>query len=120
MTAAIKKAFLLVIAQAWDANPPMHRVVNAAWIHAGNTPADDVRKYTDMAASVRARHIESQETLRVWLARNLPKMSDALFDGRPESVCFAIGMAETGSQKTARRTVSARSLDRKHDWNVCK
>lgn len=116
----IKKAFLAAIVQEWGANPPMVRVVEIAWRLSDADPVDDVRKYTDMAEAVRARYIEARASLRVWLARSLPRMSNALFDGRPDDVCLAIGMQETGSIRTARLTVRAREVDRRRDWNVCK
>jgi hypothetical protein len=91
----LKTAMLEALVQEWEGNARMNRVVELAWSMAGKKPADDVRKYTDLAAAVRARHIEGLTTVRIFVGRYLPKMGDALLDRRPRESCIAAGLRDT-------------------------
>ncbi len=108
------------IAQEWEGNSRMFRVVDLAWHMAGKTPASDERKYTDLAAAVKARHIEAMTTARIFVGRYLPKMGDALLDRRPRESCVAAGLRELGGTRTTTVKVMSRDLDKRHDWGTCK
>lgn len=116
----LKTAMLEALVQEWEGNARMNRVVELAWSMAGKKPADDVRKYTDLAAAVRARHIEGLTTVRIFVGRYLPKMGDALLDRRPRESCIAAGLRDLGGGATTTVRVKSRELGKKHDWSTCK
>ncbi len=120
MSYRLKSAMIDAIAQEWESNPRMNRVVELAWHLYGKPPADDVRKYTDLAKAVNAEYIAALSPVRVWVGKNLPRMGDALLDRRPREACVAAAMRELGGWATSRAPIRARSLDKRSDWGTCK
>lgn len=116
----LRTAMIEAIAQEWEGNSRMNRVVDLAWHMAGKEPANDVRRYADLAAAVKAKHIEAMTTARIFVGRYLPKMGDALIDRRPRESCVAAGLRELGGKATATIRVSARAMDKRSDWGTCK
>ena len=83
----LKTAMLEALVQEWEGNARMNRVVELAWSR-GKKPADDVRKYTDLAAAVRAKahRTGDDDGSMPFVGRYLPKMGDALLDRRPTRI----------------------------------
>lgn len=73
--------------------------------------------------------------VKVWLSEHYPRTSDALFDGKNDAIVMAIWAKEKRvdrkdvmqnlkkneyRRKICTKTIKARSLSKKHDWNTVK
>jgi hypothetical protein len=108
MNSALKKACIEALYINWEKDAPMWKVINFTWVLYGKTPADEIRKYTDVASAVGVPRIVAGQNVRSFVAKHLPKMSEALFDGRREEVCVSLGMGRRN--RTATVFIRAREL----------
>jgi hypothetical protein len=108
MNLALKKACIEALYISWEKDPPMWKAINLTWVLFGKTPSDEICKYTDVASAMGVRYIPASQNVRSFVATHLPKMSDALFNGRSEDTCVRLGMGRRN--RTAAVFIRAREL----------
>lgn len=125
----LKIAILNTLVDGWQRDIRMEdcvlKVLNEIGhpISASGRISDEQMKYV---RTICKPFISYRDTCRVYIARNFPMLSNALWEGRPRNKCILSGAKYFGlqggiqSKVTSTFTVHARELSKRHDWKTVK
>lgn len=119
----LKMALCEMLVDGWTDDNSMGTVINRAWSLSNTVPANEVERYTKAAELLRVRHISTSTKTRVWIAQNMPKLNNVLWDGRPRDVCVSAAQKALVGKTvlpSARFRLRVKENDKKHDWNTVK
>ena len=123
MKTTIAAAMCEALVDGWVADWKMGRVVTHAWILADADPDDLRDKFAQCESALKVKHIDAGATAKVWIARHLPSLNEALWAGRKKESAIAVAKKSVGIGSRVRMTevcVSARSGDKRRDWGTVK
>lgn len=111
------------LVDGWVADWKMGRVVTHAWILFDEDPDDLRDKFAKCESALKVNHIDACATAKVWIARHLPQLNEALWAGRKRDAAISVAKKEVGigsRTRIADIAVSARAGDKRHDWGTVK
>ncbi len=109
------------LVDGWNSDWQMSRVVSHAWILAGMEDCDVKDKYEQASESLRVKNIYGKEYAKVWIAKNMRNLNEALWAGRQRAACVACAQKLlVGRRKSAPMPFSPKDRDVRSDWDTVK
>ena len=121
----IKTALAHAIIEGWEGEKNMAWAVHRAWtLTDDKKPEDQDAENALITQSLRVKRIHFVQPVRVFCGAFMRPLGDALFDRRNNQECLIValrclGISGRGMGKQT-RSIAARSLSKKHDWNTVK
>lgn len=119
----MRRAMLEALEEGWHRGRVMAAVVDRAWVLCDATPKDIGEKWDIARQVLKARYVDAGLPCKIFISRNMPKMNNALWDGRNRELCIGFGYRDLGVKSYGLGShlyKAAREGDKRSDWKTVK
>lgn len=116
-----KQAMCQAVVDGWHGDWKMSRVVGYSWALAEIEPDNEQEKYQVFADAAKVRWIHASDRAQVWIAKEMPRLNESLWAGRPRQTCVDVAARIFGVRRDgANLQISVRARDDRTDWKTVK